>query len=125
MDLGAFSISLAVSDLTASLDFYGALGFEQVGGDGENWAVLNNGTASIGLFQGMFDRNILTFNPGWSGPPPDNEPEAFTDIREIRSVVGSAGLDVRDDTTAESAAGPASFVLVDPDGNPVLIDQHR
>ncbi|MEO1055975.1 MAG: VOC family protein [Actinomycetota bacterium] len=125
MELGAFSISLAVSDLTASLDFYGALGFEQVGGDGENWAVLSNGDASIGLFQGMFDRNVLTFNPGWSGPPPDNEPAEFTDIRQIRAAAGEAGLEVRDDTTAERAEGPASFVLVDPDGNPVLIDQHR
>lgn len=123
MQLGAFSISLAVNDLAASVDFYSKLGFDVTGGDEENWAILVNGDTVIGLFQQMFEKNILTFNPGWNGP--GAEAESFTDIRELRAAVVAAGLDVTDDTTTDSESGPASFVLVDPDGNPILIDQHR
>ena len=108
MDLGAFSISLAVKDLSASREFYGKLGFEEVMGEAsQNWLILRNGTTTIGLFQGMFERNIMTFNPGWTSAA---EPLAeFTDVREIQGHLTS---------------GPASLVLVDPDGNPILFDQH-
>lgn len=125
MELGAFSISLAVSDLTASMDFYRKLGFEVTGGDEDSYAILVNGSTVIGLFHGMFDDNILTFNPGWTGPPPDNEPVAFTDVRDLRAALEAAGLEIEHDTTGASDEGPASFVIVDPDGNPILIDQHR
>ncbi len=123
MELGAFSVSLAVADLAISRDFYAKLGFEVMGGDGENWAILVNGETVIGLFQGMFDSNILTFNPGWEGP--GNEAETFTDVRELKAAAVSAGLSIEQDQTTESEAGPGSFVVVDPDGNPILIDQHR
>ena len=120
--LGAFSLSLAVKDLAASRDFYTKLGFEPVGGKFEqNWLILRNGITTIGLFQGMFERNMLTFNPGWG---PQCEPlERFTDIREIQKQLESAGVAFT--TKVESSTtGPASFVLADPDGNPVLVDQH-
>ncbi len=123
MDPGFFSISLAVADLATSRDFYTKLGFAVTGGDGESWAILVNGDRVIGLFQGMFDRNILTFNPGWLGP--GQEAETFTDVRQLRDELVAAGVEVRDDTTDESTSGPASFVIIDPDGNPILIDQHR
>ena len=114
MQLGAFSISLAVSDLAASQAFYRKLGFEVTGGDDESWSILVNGSTVIGLFQGMFDRNILTFNPGWSGP--GQEADSFTDVRELKEQLAAAG---------DSPSGPAHLTLVDPDGNPILIDQHR
>lgn len=123
MELGAFSISLAVADLAASRTFYAKLGFEMSGGDGENWAIMINGPTVIGLFQGMFENNILTFNPGWSGP--GEEAESFTDVRELRARFQADGLPIESDTTEEAPSGPASFVVVDPDGNPILIDQHR
>ena len=121
--LGTFSVSLAVEDLAASTAFYEKLGFSVTGGDGESWSILVNGPAVIGLFQGMFDKNILTFNPGWdaTGQPLDE----FTDVRELATELGGAGLELQDDTTGDSESGPASFVMIDPDGNPVLIDQHR
>lgn len=122
MELGTFSVSLAVEDMSASLDFYGKLGFTQIGGDGENWTIVANRSTVIGLFQGMFDANILTFNPGWSGP--GEAAETFTDIRKLRAELQEAGLEIAADTTAESAEGPASFVLTDPDGNAILLDQH-
>ena len=120
--LGAFSISLAVKDLTASRDFYRKLGFEAVGGKLEqNWLILRNGTATIGLFQGMFDRNLLTFNPGWDAEctPLDR----FTDVRALQRQLESDGV-VLATRADEGTTGPASFVVVDPDGNPILVDQH-
>ena len=122
MDLGAFSISLAVKDLAASRAFYEKLGFEARGGDAaQNWLILQNGISTIGLFQGMFERNIMTFNPGWNQRA---EPlEEFTDVREIQRRLKEAGLELSTEAD-ESSEGPASLMLVDPDGNPVLIDQH-
>ena len=120
--LGAFSVSLAVKDLNASRIFYEKLGFEAVGGDpAQNWLILRNGTATIGLFQGMFDRNILTFNPGW-----DDKAQAvkeFTDVREHQRRLKAQGLQFQAEAD-ETSKGPASFIVVDPDGNPVLLDQH-
>lgn len=123
MELGAFSISLNVADLTASTDFYRTLGFEVTGGDGESWSILVNGGTVIGLFQGMFDRNILTFNPGWNGP--GQEADTFTDVRELRNRLVEAGIEPQVDTTGDSAEGPAHIVIADPDGNPIMFDQHR
>ncbi len=123
MDLGAFSVSLAVKDLTASRVFYEKLGFTPLGGNQEqNWLILKNGTTVIGLFQGMFDKNILTFNPGWDS---DAKPlPSFTDVREIQRQVQSKGMTVKA-TVDESTTGPGHILLVDPDGNQILIDQHR
>ena len=122
MELGAFSVSLAVKDIHASVEFYGKLGFTVFGGDiTQNWIILRNGDVTIGLFQGMFEGNILTFNPGWSA---DATPlEHFTDIRELQKSVKSAGIEVADEAD-ESGSGPASFMVVDPDGNSILFDQH-
>jgi catechol 2,3-dioxygenase-like lactoylglutathione lyase family enzyme len=122
MDIGAFSVSLAVEDMATSRDFYEKLGFDMVAGDGESWTIVSNGTHVIGLFQGMFEGNILTFNPGWSGvgQPADE----FIDIRELRDTVVLAGLELGGDTTADTPSGPASFTLTDPDGNAILVDQH-
>ena len=121
--LGAFSVSLAVKDLRASQAFYEALGFARVGGEpAQNWVILRNGTATIGLFQGMFERNILTFNPGW-----DDQAQAvgaFADVREHQRRLKSKGLALTTEAD-EKTTGPASFMLLDPDGNPVLVDQHR
>ena len=122
MDLGAFSISLAVKDLAASRAFYEKLGFEEAGGDpSANWLILRNGTTTIGLFQGMFDRNIMTFCPGWDtfAQPVDS----YTDVREIQKRLKAAGLELQTEAD-ESTKGPGSVIVVDPDGNPVLIDQH-
>lgn len=122
MDLGTFSVSLAVKDLAASKAFYAALGFTEFGGDAsQGWLILRNGTATIGLFQGMFERNILTFNPGWDA---DAAPlESFTDVRELQRRVKQAGITPVTEAD-EATTGPASFVVVDPDGNPILVDQH-
>ncbi len=123
MNLGAFSISLAVKDLHASLAFYEALGFEVVHGDIEqNWLILRNREHVIGLFQGMFGNNMLTFNPGWDQQGCNTD--EFTDVRDIQKALKAAGL-VLTSEADESGTGPASCVLIDPDGNPVLIDQHR
>lgn len=122
MDLGAFSISLAVKNMTASRDFYERLGFEMIAGDGETWTILSNQSHVIGLFAGMFESNILTFNPGWVGL---GEPvDEFTDIRELRNQLMAKGLEPTNDTTGETPSGPASFTITDPDGNTILIDQH-
>ena len=123
MDLGAFSISLAVKDIRASRDFYAKLGFEEIGGKiDENWLILRNGEHIIGLFQGMFEKNTLTFNPGWNQQV--SALESFTDVRELQSNLREQGIDFQMEAD-ESSEGPASFMIVDPDGNPILVDQHR
>lgn len=123
MDLGSFSTSLAVKDLEASKSFYEKLGFEAVGGDAQqNWLILKNGEHVLGLFQGMFERNILTFNPGWDQSC--NEVDSFTDVREIQRELKNRGVSLYSEVD-ESTAGPASITLSDPDGNQILIDQHR
>ena len=123
MQLGAFSISLAVKDIHASIAFYEKFGFKVFGGNPERrWAILKNGEALIGVFQGMFDKNILTFNPGWATsaqPLP-----SFTDVRELQRQLKAQGVTLMTEAD-EGTTGPASFVAVDPDGNPVLVDQHR
>lgn len=120
--LGAFSVSLAVKSLPASRAFYQKLDFAVVGGDpAQNWLILRNGAVTIGLFQGMFERNLLTFNPGW-----DDKAQAvagFTDVREHQRRLKSTGLALTSEAD-ESSTGPASLMLIDPDGNPILIDQH-
>lgn len=122
MNLGNFSVSLAVKDLAASRTFYEALGFTVIGGDAEQgWLILQNASATVGLFQGMFEKNILTFNPGWDG---EGKPlEDFIDVRDIQKALRTAGIEPVQ-AADESTSGPASCVVVDPDGNPVLIDQH-
>jgi catechol 2,3-dioxygenase-like lactoylglutathione lyase family enzyme len=122
MNLGAFSVSLAVKDLEASKTFYGKLGFEVFAGDASsNWLILKNGDHVIGLFQGMFERNILTFNPGWDQNA--QKLATFTDVRELQRRLKTAGVPLQQEAD-ESTRGPASFVAVDPDGNPILFDQH-
>ena len=122
MQLGAFSISLAVKDIHASRAFYEALGFTAFGGDiTQNWLILKNGDHVIGLFQGMFDRNMLTFNPGWDSNA--SKLEAFTDVRDLQRALKARGVALLSEAD-ESTSGPASFVAIDPDGNPVLVDQH-
>jgi catechol 2,3-dioxygenase-like lactoylglutathione lyase family enzyme len=122
MQLGAFSISLAVKDIAASRDFYEKLGFEVTGGDADqNWLILKNGEAIVGLFQGMFDRNILTFNPGWDQSA--QRLDSFADVRELQRRLKVAGLALTTEAD-DSTTGPAHITLVDPDGNPILIDQH-
>jgi len=123
MDLGAFSLSLTVKDLEKSKSFYQKLGFEEHGGNAdENWLILKNGEHVIGLFQGMFDKNLITFVPGWdqSGA----ETESFTDIREIQRQLKNQGVSLLNEADVNSN-GPASIVMEDPDGNQILIDQHR
>lgn len=123
MDLGAFSVSLAVEDLERSRAFYEILGFQVTGGDAaQGYLILVNGTTTLGLFQGMFERNILTFNPGWNGP--HDEAESFTDVREIARRLEEAGVEPTARELPEGG-GPAHVALTDPDGNPILIDQHR
>jgi lactoylglutathione lyase len=122
MDLGAFSISLAVKDINASKQFYEKLGFEVFGGDiSQNWLILKNGDYVIGLFQGMFEKNILTFNPGWDSNA--QELASFTDVRELQRQLKQQGLELVSEAD-QSTSGPGSLMLVDPDGNPILIDQH-
>lgn len=123
MQLGAFSISLAVKDIKASKDFYEKLGFTSFGGDiSQNWIILKNGDHIIGLFQGMFEKNILTFNPGWDQDAKSVDP--FTDVRELQRQLKAQGITFATEAN-ENTTGPASFVITDPDGNPVLVDQHR
>lgn len=122
MELGAFSISLTVKDIKASQDFYEKLGFTVFGGNiAQNWLILKNGDAVIGLFQDMFDKNILTFNPGWDQNA--QQLASFTDVRELQRQLKAQGV-VFASEADERTTGPASFVVVDPDGNPVLVDQH-
>ena len=122
MNLGAFSVSLAVKDLEASRAFYEKFGFKAFAGDpSQNWLIMKNGEHVIGLFQGMFERNILTFNPGWNQ---NAQPVAeFTDIRELQRQLEARGVQLLQ-RADESTSGPASFVGADPDGNPILVDQH-
>lgn len=122
MNLGAFSISLAVKDLARSREFYEKLGFTASGGDGENWQIMRNRSTVLGLFQNMFEKNILTFNPGWNDQA--KELAEFTDMRELRREAEAHALKPLNAGSTESESGPASFVLEDPDGNPILIDQH-
>lgn len=122
MKLGTFSISLAVKDLQASKAFYEKLGFTKFGGDeSQNWLILKNGDATVGLFQGMFDDNILTFNPGWDQNA--QELDSFTDVRELQRQLKAQGVELLVEAD-ESDSGPGHFVLQDPDGNQILIDQH-
>lgn len=122
MKLGAFSISLAVKDIQASKDFYEKLGFKPFGGDiSQNWLILKNGDHVIGLFQGMFEKNMLTFNPGWDQDT--QKLDNFTDVREIQRQLKARGVEFASEAD-ESTTGPASLVVVDPDGNPILFDQH-
>lgn len=123
MQLGAFSISLAVADIHKSEAFYEALGFVKTGGDIEqNWLILGNGDTKIGLFQGMFEKNCLTFNPGWDQQA--QELDSFMDVRDIQAALRSRGLELTREADTEGS-GPDHITLMDPDGNPVLIDQHR
>jgi catechol 2,3-dioxygenase-like lactoylglutathione lyase family enzyme len=122
MNLGTFSLSLAVKDLAASRRFYEALGFKQYAGDpAHNYLILRNGAATVGLFQGMFEKNMLTFNPGWDSeaqPLPE-----FDDVRAIQRRLKAQGLQLANEVD-ETSAGPGSVMVIDPDGNPILIDQH-
>ena len=123
MNLGSFSVSLAVKDLATSRGFYEKLGFVAVGGDPQqNWLILKNGDHVIGLFQGMFEKNILTFNPGWDQG--GNELDSFTDVRELQRELKEQGIALSSEAD-DSTSGPASLMLSDPDGNQILIDQHR
>jgi catechol 2,3-dioxygenase-like lactoylglutathione lyase family enzyme len=122
MELGAFSVSLAVKDIEASRLFYEKLGFTVFAGDqSHNWLIMKNGEHAIGLFQGMFDKNILTFNPGWSS---EAQPlTSFTDVRELQRQLKDGGVEIVSEAD-ENSTGPASFMIVDPDGNTILVDQH-
>lgn len=122
MELGAFSVSLAVKDIEASRQFYEKLGFKAFAGDqSQNWLIMKNGEHVIGLFQGMFDKNILTFNPGWDR---DAQPVAgFTDVRDLQRKLKERGITLISEAD-ESSKGPASFTIADPDGNTILFDQH-
>lgn len=122
MELGAFSVSLSVNDIKVSKSFYEKLGFVVVGGNEEqNWLIMRNGGHTIGLFQGMFEKNILTFNPGWDGEC--NTLSSFTDVRELQKKLKSEGIELKTEAD-ENTAGPASITMFDPDGNAILIDQH-
>ncbi len=122
MQLGVFSISLAVKDIEASKQFYQKLGFSVFGGNqAHNWLIMKNGDHIIGLFQGMFEGNILTFNPGWNSDAQPIGP--FTDVRELQRQLKAQGLTLTSEAD-EGTTGPASFTLTDPDGNAILVDQH-
>jgi catechol 2,3-dioxygenase-like lactoylglutathione lyase family enzyme len=120
--LGNFSVSLAVKDIAASRAFYEKLGFSAIGGDqGQNWLIMQNETSTIGLFQGMFDKNLLTFNPGWDRNA--KQLADFDDVRELQRALQARGLTLSS-VADESSTSPASLMLIDPDGNPILLDQH-
>jgi lactoylglutathione lyase len=122
MELGAFSISLSVKDIETSKSFYEKLGFQEFGGDiGQNWLIMKNGGCLIGLFQGMFEKNMLTFTPGWDINA--NKLDAFTDVRQLQRELKVQGVPIETEAD-ESTTGPAYFTLTDPDGNPILVDQH-
>ncbi|UWQ04250.1 VOC family protein [Aliiroseovarius crassostreae] len=122
MQLGTFSLSLAVKDIAASLAFYQALGFRQIGGDmDQNWVILESGGTVIGLFQGMFEKNMMTFNPGWSAP--GVSAEEFDDIRKIQAMLQEVGI-TPTRPAAPDADGPDHLLITDPDGNTIMLDQH-
>ena len=122
MELGAFSLSLAVQDIEASRRFYEKLGFTPVMGEAtQGWLILKNGGHVIGLFQGMFEKNTLTFNPGWDGDA--NALDSFTDVRELQRQLKAEGVEFVAEVD-EAGSGPGSFIVVDPDGNPIYVDQH-
>ncbi|MBM7094826.1 VOC family protein [Bacillus sp. H-16] len=123
MKLGAFSVSLSVKDIQKSKAFYENLGFEILGGnEDQNWLIMKNESTVIGLFQGMFEKNILTFNPGWNQNAQNLD--SFTDIRKLQKQLKEKGVAFQTEAD-EAGEGPASFTLEDPDGNPILVDQHR
>jgi len=122
MQLGAFSVSLNVKNIEASRTFYEKLGFEVFGGDAsQGWLIMKNGDHIIGLFQGMFEKNMLTFNPGWDQNA--NTLDSFTDVRELQRQLKANGIEFHPEAD-ESTTGPASFIITDPDGNLILVDQH-
>ena len=122
MELGAFSVSLTVKNLEVSKSFYEKLGFQVFAGDAtQNWLIMKSGDHVIGLFQGMFEKNILTFNPGWDQN--SNTLDSFTDVRDLQRELKAQGLNIENEAD-ESTTGPASFIVIDPDGNPILFDQH-
>ena len=122
MELGNFSISLAVKDIEASRSFYEKFGFKVFAGNAaQKWLILKNGAHAIGLFQGMFEKNILTFNPGWDSNA--QKLASFTDVRDLQRQLKAQGVQLKPEAD-ESTTGPASFIAVDPDGNPILVDQH-
>lgn len=122
MDLGNFSLSLAVKDLATSRAFYEKLGFTVIGGDADQgWLILQSPSCTIGLFQGMFEKNTLTFNPGWNAK--GETLESFTDVRDLQKLLKADGVTIASEAD-ESTQGPASCIVIDPDGNPILIDQH-
>jgi lactoylglutathione lyase len=123
MELGAFSISLTVKDLQTSREFYEKFGFQIFGGDAsQSWLIMKNGEHVIGLFQGMFEKNMLTFNPGWDQNA--QELDSFTDVRELQRQLKAQGVELLREAD-ETTTGPGSFIALDPDGNPILVDQHR
>ncbi|WP_101841986.1 VOC family protein [Halobacillus sp. Marseille-P3879] len=123
MKLGAFSISLSVKDIHKSKAFYEKLGFDALGGDpAQNWLIMKNENCVIGLFQGMFEKNILTFNPGWNQNAENID--SFTDVRELQKQLKENGINILAEAD-ETSEGPESLTIEDPDGNPILIDQHR
>ncbi len=122
MELGNFSISLAVKDLQTSKAFYEKFGFTVFGGDAsQNWLILKNGDTTIGLFQGMFEKNTLTFNPGWDSNA--GNLDTFADVRDLQRQLKADGVELMGEAD-ETTTGPASFMAIDPDGNPILVDQH-
>lgn len=122
MTNGCFSLSLTVKNLQESKDFYEKLGFTVFHGEmAHGFLIMKNGDTNIGLFQGMFDKNILTFNPGWSQNA--EQLDSFTDIRKLQAEFKRSGLKIEKEIN-ENSAGPASFTIIDPDGNPILFDQH-
>jgi catechol 2,3-dioxygenase-like lactoylglutathione lyase family enzyme len=121
MELGAFSVSLAVKDIKASKAFYEKFGFKVFAGDAQHWLILKNGPHVIGLFQGMFEKNILTFNPGWDSNA--SKLDTFTDVRDLQRELKAQGVQLTTEAD-ETSTGPASFLTMDPDGNPILVDQH-
>jgi catechol 2,3-dioxygenase-like lactoylglutathione lyase family enzyme len=122
MELGAFSISLTVKDIEASRSFYEKFGFRTFGGDAtQNWLILKNGSHVIGLFQGMFEKNMLTFNPGWDSNA--HQLDTFTDVRALQRQLKAQGVQLQS-AADEATSGPAHFIAIDPDGNPLLVDQH-
>jgi catechol 2,3-dioxygenase-like lactoylglutathione lyase family enzyme len=122
MELGAFSVSLTVQDIEASKSFYEKLGFQAFGGDiTQNWLILRNGDCIIGIFQGMFEKNILTFNPGWDKNA--NKLDSFTDVRQLQQALKAQGVEFVNEAD-ENTTGPAFFIITDPDGNPIMMDQH-